>query len=152
MDSFVAVTGDDENNIIATLLAKNHGVPRPITLVNKVAYLPILPTIGLNAIISKQMLTVNAVQQFIQHRQVAAIASVPGIEGQMIEYIASAGSRVTQKPLKDLRFPRMAVVGAILRNGELVIPGGETRIQPADRTVVFALPDALSDLDKLFGR
>ena len=152
MDSFVAVTGDDENNIIATLLAKNYGVPRPITLVNKVAYLPILPTIGLNAIISKQMLTVNAVQQFIQHRQVAAIANVPGIEGQMIEYIASAGSRVTQKPLKDLHFPRMAVVGAILRNGELVIPGGDTRILPDDRTVVFALPDSLGDLDKLFGR
>ncbi len=90
MDSFVAVTGDDENNIIATLLAKQNEVKRPIVLVNKVAYLPIMPTIGLNAVISKQMLTVNIVQQFIQHRQVAAIASVPGVEGQMIEYIAGA--------------------------------------------------------------
>lgn len=152
MDSFVAVTGDDENNIIATLLARTHGVPRPIALVNKVAYLPILPTIGLNAIISKQMLTVNAVQQFIQHRQVAAIASVPGIEGQMIEYIATSGSRVTQKPLKDLKFPRSAVIGAILHDGRLTIPNGETRIQPGDRSVVFALPDALAELDRLFGR
>ena len=151
MDSFVAVTGDDENNIITTLLAKTQGVARPIALVNKVAYLPILPTIGLNAIISKQMLTVNAVQQFIQHRQVAAIASVPGVEGQMIEYIASPGARVTQKPLKDMRFPRQAVIGAVLRDGKLVIPNGETRILPGDRTVVFALPDALTELDKLFG-
>ena len=151
MDSFVAVTGDDENNIITTLLAKTQGVARPIALVNKVAYLPILPTIGLNAIISKQMLTVNAVQQFIQHRQVAAIANVPGIEGQMIEYIASPGARVTQKPLKDVHFPRQAVIGAVLRDGKLVIPNGATRIQPNDRTVVFALPDALTELDKLFG-
>ncbi|MCB0024757.1 MAG: NAD-binding protein, partial [Caldilinea sp.] len=120
MDSFVAVTGDDENNIIATLLARQYEVLRPIALVNRVAYLPILPTIGLNAVISKQMLTVNAVQQFIQHRQVAAIAGVPGVEGQMIEYIARQGSRITQRPLRDVKFPRSAVVGAVLRNGELL--------------------------------
>ena len=151
MDSFVAVTGDDENNIIATLLAKQYDVLRPIALVNRVAYLPILPTIGLNAVISKQMLTVNAVQQFIQHRQVAAIAGVPGVEGQMIEYIARQGSRITQRPLRDVKFPRAAVVGAVLRNGELIIPGGTTLIQPGDRTVVFALPEAMNELDRLFG-
>lgn len=151
MDSFVAVTGDDENNIIATLLARQHEVPRPIALVNRVAYLPILPTIGLNAIISKQMLTVNAVQQFIQHRQVAAIASLPGIEGQMIEYIAREGARITQRPLREVKFPRAAVVGAILRNGKLLIPGGETVIRSGDRTVVFALPAAMNELDRLFG-
>ncbi len=151
MDSFVAVTGDDENNIIATLIARQHEVSRPIVLVNRVAYLPILPTIGLNAVISKQMLTVNAVQQFIQHRQVAAIANVPGIEGQMIEYIASEGSRITQRLLRDVHFPRTAIVGAILRNGKLVIPSGDTRIQPEDRTVVFTLPEAMGELDKLFG-
>lgn len=151
MDAFVAVTGDDENNIIATLLALQHEVTRPIALVNRVAYLPILPTIGLNAVISKQMLTVNAVQQFIQHRQVAAIANLPGIEGQMIEYIAREGSRVTQKRLRDLKFPRMSVIGVIVRNGAVLIPDGETQIRPGDRTVVFVLPEAISELDRLFG-
>jgi len=151
MDSFVATTGDDENNIIATLLARQHNVPRPIVLVNKVAYLPIVPTIGLNAVISPQMLTVNAVLRFIQHRQVAAIASLPGIEGQLIEYIAGRGSRVTQKALKDLRFPRGAVIGAVLREGQLVIPRGDTRVNAGDRAVVFTLPGAIDDLDRLFG-
>jgi trk system potassium uptake protein TrkA len=151
MDAFVAVTGDDENNIIATLLAHQHEVPRPVALVNRVAYLPILPKIGLNAVISKQMLTVNAIQQFIQHRQVAAIASLPGIEGQMIEFIAHARSRIVQRPLREVKFPHGAVVGAVLRSGVLIIPDGDTRIQPGDRTVVFALPAAISELDRLFG-
>jgi trk system potassium uptake protein TrkA len=151
MDAFVAVTGDDENNIIATLLALQHQVTRPIALVNRVAYLPILPTIGLNAVISKQMLTVNAVQQFIQHRQVAAIANLPGIEGQMIEYIAREKSRITQRPLRDLKFPRMAVLGAIIRNGTVLIPDGETQIRAGDRTVAFVLPEAMNELDRLFG-
>ncbi len=151
MDAFVAVTGDDENNIIATLLARQQAVPRPVALVNRMAYLPILPSIGLNAVISKQMLTVNAVQQFIQHRQVAAIASLPGVEGQMIEYIARSGSKITQRRLSEVKFPRAAVVGAVLRNGALLIPDGDTRIQPGDRTVVFALPTAMAELDRLFG-
>ncbi|MFO7632196.1 MAG: Trk system potassium transporter TrkA [Caldilinea sp.] len=151
MDAFVAVTGDDENNIIATLLARRQEVMRTIALVNRVAYLPILPSIGLDTVISKQMLTVNAVQQFIQHRQVAAIANLPGIEGQMIEYIARKGSRVTQRRLSDLKFPRAAVIGAILRNESVFIPDGDTQIRPDDRTVVFVMPEAMFDLDRLFG-
>jgi trk system potassium uptake protein TrkA len=151
MDSFVAVSGDDEDNIIATLLAKQYNVKRPVVLVNKVDYMRILPSIGLNTAISKQMLTVNAVLQFIQHRQLAAIASIPGIEGQLIEYIAGRGSRITQKQIKDVRFPHSAVIGAILRNGKLIIPDGFTRVEAGDRTVVFTLPDAINDLDRLFG-
>jgi len=151
MDSFVAVTGDDENNIIATLLAKQASIKRPIVLVNKVDYLSVLPTIGVNSVISKQMLTVNAIMQFIQHRQVAAIASVPGIEGQLIEYIAGRGSRITQKALQDVRFPRSAVIGAVLRDGKLLVPDGALRVEAGDRAVVFTLPEAVRDLDRLFG-
>jgi len=151
MDSFVAVTGDDENNIIATLLARQNNVKRPIVLVNKVDYLGILPSIGVNLVISKQMLTVNAIMQFIQHRQVAAIASLPGIEGQLIEYIARRGSRITQKPLHQVRFPDNAVIGAVLRSGVLLVPDGSMRVEAGDRAVVFTLPDALRDLDRLFG-
>jgi trk system potassium uptake protein TrkA len=146
----VAVTGDDENNIIAALLARQGSVKRPIVLVNKVDYLRVLPTIGVNLVISKQMLTVNAVLQFIQHRQVAAIASLPGIEGQLIEYIAGRGSRITRKPLRDMRFPADAVIGAVLRGGKLLIPDGSTRVESGDRAVVFALPSALRELDRLF--
>ncbi len=105
MDSFVAVTGDDENNIISTLLAKQHNVKRPIVLVNKVQYLHILPSIGINAAISKQMLTVNAVLQFIQHRQLAAIASIPGIEGQLIEYIACRRLAHHEEAAQGCAFP-----------------------------------------------
>ena len=105
MDSFLALTGDDENNIIATLLARQHRVPRPVVLVNKLPYLPILPSIGITSVISKQLLTVNAVMQYIQHRQVAAIAGVPGIEGQLIEYIAAAGSRITREAAQGCALP-----------------------------------------------
>lgn len=152
MDAFIAVTGDDERNIIATLLARHASVPRNITLVNRVGYLPIMPKIGLDTVVSKQLLTVNAVQHYIQHQEVAAVASLPGIEAQLIEYIAKDGCRMTRKRLRDIRFPRNAIVGAILHDDHMIVPDGDTQIEHGDRTVVFALPQAIGELDHLFGR
>jgi trk system potassium uptake protein TrkA len=152
MDAFVAVTGDDENNIITALLARHANVQRTIALVNRVSYLPIMPKIGLDAVVSKQLLTVNAVQHFIQHQQVAALVHLPGIEAQLIEYIAGDGAKITRKALGDLHFPENAIVGALFRDNRLVVPTGQTQLRRGDRAVVFALPQAVDELDHLFGQ
>ncbi len=150
MDAFVAVTGDDENNIITTLLARKLNIPRVIALVNKVEYLSVTPTIGVDAVVSKQLLTVNAVQRFVRQQQVASIVSLPGVDAQIIEYIAHERSRITCQVLKDIRFPRHALVGAVLREEKLIIPHGDTQIQPKDKVVVFTLPQDVHKLDRLF--
>lgn len=150
MDAFIAVTGDDETNIISTLLARHLKVPRTIALVNKLDYLPITPGIGMDAVVSKQMLSVNAVQRYIQEQQVAQIATVPGIDAQIIEYIVESGDKITRKPLSKIQFPRGAIVGAVMRGDVLEIPKGHTQIQPGDRVVVFTLPSALDKVEKLF--
>jgi trk system potassium uptake protein TrkA len=150
MDAFIAVTGDDETNIIATLLVRHMRIPRTIALVNKMDYLPITGTIGMDAVVSKQLLTVNAVQRYIQHQQVASIASIPGIDAQLIEFIAKAEYRITRKPLKDIHFPKDAIVGAVMHGDDLIIPRGDTRIQADDKVVVFTLPSALGDVERQF--
>ena len=150
MDAFVAVTGQDENNIITTLLAQHSNVSRSIALVNNAAYLSIVGKIGMDAVVSKQSITVSAVQRYIRQQQVASIAGLPGIDAQVIEYIAGEGCKITHKELKDVRFPRNAIVGAILRQDELIIPHGDTQIRPGDKVLVFALPQALTELEKLF--
>lgn len=152
MDAFVAVTGDDENNIITALLARHANVQRTIALVNRISYLPIMPKIGLDAVVSKQLLTVNAVQHFIQHQQVAAVVHLPGIEAQLIEYIAGDSAKITRKALGDLHFPDHAIVGALFRDNRLVVPTGQTQVRRGDRAVVFALPQAVDELDQLFGQ
>lgn len=150
MDAFVAVTGDDETNIICTLLARHLKVPRTISLVNKIEYLPITPGLGMDAVVSKQLLTVNAVHRYIQEQVVAAMASVPGMDAQIIEYIVSEGQKITKKPLRDLDFPQGAIVGALVRGDEFVVPMGDTRVQSGDRVVMFTLPSALPAVEKLF--
>ena len=99
MDAFIAVTGNDEVNIISTLVAKHLEVPRAIALVNNVDYMPITPAIGLDSVLSKQLLTVNAVQRYVRHQRIASIASLPGLDVEAVEYIAHDGSKITQKPL-----------------------------------------------------
>jgi len=150
MDAFVAVTGDDETNIISTLLARHLKVPRTIALVNKLEYLPITPTMGMDAVVSKQLLTVNAVHHYIQEQEVAAIASVPGMDAHIVEYIVEAGDKITKKDLRSTSFPRGAILGAVMRQDEFIVPKGETHLQAGDRVVVFALRTALAAVEKLF--
>jgi len=150
MDAFVAVTGDDETNIISTLLARHLKVPRTIALVNKIEYLPITPTIGMDAVVSKQLLTVNAVHRLIISQEVAQIASIPGVDAQIIEYIVEEGDRITRKQLKETKFPQGAIVGAILRGEEFVVPRGTEKLTKGDRVVIFSLAAALHEVDKLF--
>ncbi len=151
MDAFVAVTGNDETNIISTLIAKHFQVPRTIALVNTVDYMPITPAIGLDSVLSKQLLTVNAVQRYVRHQRVASVASLPGLNVEAIEYIARPGSKATKKPLHALRLPKDTIVGAVVHQDRVIIPNGETRIEPSDKAVVFTRHYAHEEVGKIFG-
>jgi trk system potassium uptake protein TrkA len=149
MDAFVAVTGDDETNIISTLVARHLKVPRTIALVNTLEYLPITTTIGMDAVVSKQLLTVNAVHRYIQHQEIAAYATVPGVNVHIIEYIAKKG-KITRKPIMDLGFPSDAIIGAVMHDDQMIIPKGATVIQPDDRVVIFTTSRSLHEVEKFF--
>jgi len=93
---------------------------------------------------------VNAVERFIRHQMVASLASLPEVDAEIIEYMASEESKITKSPLKRIRFPQSAIVGAVLRDDQFIIPTGETQIQPGDKVVVFALPVAQEEVSRLF--
>lgn len=150
MDAFIAATGDDETNIISTLVARHLQVPRTIALVNKTEYLPITPTIGLDAVVSKNLITVNAILRFIQRSTLENVAGIPGVQAQIMEFVAKNHSPITKKKLRNIAFPRFALVGAVRRGDDVFIPDGETQIRPDDRVVVFALSRAADDIERLF--
>jgi len=150
MDAFISVTGDDETNIVSCLMAKHLRVPKIISLINKSDYTPIIPTIGIDAYISKQILTVNGILKFIRRGTIVSVASIPGIAAEAIEMIATEGSKITKKPLKDLRFPKDAIMGGVMRGDDVFIPVGSTLIEPEDKVVLFALPSAIHEVEKLF--
>ena len=151
MDAFIAATGDDETNLISCLMAKHLKVPRIISLVNKTDYLPVLPTIGIDAYISKQMIAVNSIMKYIRRGQIVSVASIPGIAAEAIEMLPKPGSKITRKPLAQVNFPKNAILAAVLRGEQVFIPVGSTQIQAGDKVVLFVLPSAIRDVEKLFG-
>lgn len=150
MDAFISVTGDDETNIISCLMAKHLRVPRIISLINKMDYTPIIPTIGIGAYVSKQMVTVDNILKFIRRGSIVSLASIPGVAAEAIEFITKEGARITRKKVRDLHFPKGALLGAVVRDEEFFIPIGESRIKNGDKVVVFALPTAIKEVEKMF--
>ena len=150
MDAFIAVTGDDETNIVSCLMAKHLQVPKIIALINKADYTPIIPTIGIDAYISKQLLTVNSILKFIRRGSVVSVASIPGISAEAIELIANLGSKITKKPLNEQKLPKDAILGAVMRGDDVFVPIGVTKIKAGDKVVLFAMPTAISEVEKLF--
>lgn len=151
MDAFVAVTDDEETNIITSLLAKHLGVRRTITMVTQANYIPFMTSIGLDVAVDKRMITANAIARFIHRGEVVSVATLKGIDAEAIELIAQEDSKIVKKPLKDIKFPEGAIIGAVTRNGQVFVPVGSSLIQPHDKVVVFALPKAVSNVERMFG-
>jgi len=150
MDAFISVTGDDETNIISCLVAKHLQVPRIISLINKTDYTAIIPTIGIDAYISKQIVTVDQILKFIRRGSIVSVASIPGLAAEILEYIAQDNSKIIRKPLNEIHFPKGALLGAVVRGDEFFIPVGNSQIRAGDEVVVFAMPTAIKEVEKLF--
>lgn len=150
VDAFVALTEDAETNLISCLMAKHLGVTKAIALVDKVDYIPLTQTIGLDSLINKKLIAANSISRFIRKGEMIAYATLEGIDAEVIEFIAQSGSDVTKYPIKDLDFPKGAIIGGIVRNGDSFIALGTTQVKPNDRVVVFCLPDAAKKVEKFF--
>ena len=150
MDAFIAATGSDESNIIACSIARHLQVPRIIAMIDKASYCTILSTIGVDAFVSRQRITVNAILKFIRKGNIVSVSSIPGISAEAIELIPKNGSKITQKPLSNLKFPANAMVGAVMRGTDIFIPVGSSQIVAGDKVILFSLPSAIKDVEKLF--
>ena len=151
MDEFIAVTGDDETNIISSLFAHQSGVPRTITLLKKMDYLRMTSSIGLDAVITKQIVTVNVIRQFIRRKRFKHFFEIEGLDASIVELIAKNNSKIVNKSLKDIKIPENVIFAAILKSdNQFEIPTGNTQIKPGDKVVVFYLPGVLKEVEKLF--
>ncbi len=150
MDAFIAVTDDEESNIISCLMAKHLEVKKTVALVSKPDFIPMAQTIGLDAIINKKTSASNEIHRYVRRGKVVSVAELKGIKAEVIELEASEGSKVTEKPIKKLKLPEGCLIGGILSNKEVEIATGETQIKPKDRVIVFCLPNAIDKVTRLF--
>lgn len=150
VDAFIAVTDDAETNIISCLLAKHLGVKKVIALVDKVDYIPLTQTIGLDSLINKKLIAANNISRFIHKSDVIVMATLEGIDADVLEFKVQPNSNITKHKISEIDFPKGSIVGGFIRGDEVSIATGDSQINVGDKVVVFCLPDIALKVEKLF--
>lgn len=150
VDAFIAVTEDAETNIISCLLAKHLGVKKTIALVDKVEYVPLTQTIGLDSLINKKLIAANNIVRFIKKGKIISYSSLEGIDAVVMEFVAQTNSKIVSENIAELDFPKDAIIGGFIRKDQSFIALGSSKINPGDKVVVFSLPEAVSKIEKFF--
>jgi len=137
VDGFVALTEDDENNMISCLVAKNLGAVKAIAQIKRLEYLTLATRIGVDAVVSPHLATVNAILAATHSERLLALATLRGMSVQIMEVSVREGLPYVGKPLKDLSLPPGCIIGSVVRSGATLIPHGDDHLEPGDKVVVF---------------
>ena len=150
MDSFIAVTGDSETNIMSSLIAKSKGISKTIALVDNLDYYKLTQISGIDTLINKKLLAADAISKHVHNAEVVAISQLANMDAELLEYVVNHESIVCNKTIKDLDFPRCAIIAGVIRDGKGYIVLGDFKILSGDRIVVCCLNDSIQKVEKLF--
>lgn len=149
-DAFVAVTGNSETNILSCVMAKKMGVAKTIAEVENLDYIKLAEGMGVDAVINKKLITASRIFRFTLSNKVQSIKCLNGSNAEIMEFIVNPNSAITKDKIRNLGFPKDAIIGGVIRGNHSYIAQGDTEIKPYDRVVVFALPTALKKVNRFF--
>jgi trk system potassium uptake protein TrkA len=149
-DVFIAVTGDDQSNILCSLLAKHHGAKRAIALVDQPVYVTLAPSLGVDVCISARLATASAILTYVRQAKVVSMAVVEQSDSEVIEFSLPPSSSILHQPLKSLQMPPGSIVGAIVRGEEAIVPSGDDHFEAGDHVIVFSLPESAKAVARFF--
>ena len=150
MDALISVTSNSETNILSSLMAKEEGVFKTIALVDNVDYTHISQNIGVDTIINKKLIAANTIFRFVRRGKIEAVASLHGVDAEVIEFEVPKKKRLVTKCIGDLHIPAGACVAGIVRNGEGYVPGPMNKFRPGDKVIMLILPHAIGKIEKIF--
>jgi len=150
MDAFISVTGNSETNIMSCLVAKNKGVKKTIALVENMDYFQLSHSIGIDTLINKKLLAANHIFRHVRQGEVVAMTRLNNMNAELLEFIVSSTSEVCDQKIRDINFPRSAIIGGVIRDGIGMIALGDFEIRSGDRIVVCCLPQSIKKVEKLF--
>lgn len=149
MDVVVTLTDDEETNILTSLLAKRLGARKTITKISRFSYFPLMSAIGLEQVVSPRLSAINTILQHIRRGKVLSAISIKDEQAEVMEAVAMETSDIVRKSLKNINFPKGALITAIIRGKEVIIPSGESFIEPGDRIIIFAMRQAIPKIEKI---
>ena len=150
MDAFIAVTGNSETNIMSCLVAKSKHVKKTIAMVENMDYFQLSQSIGIDTLINKKLLAANNIFRYIRRGEVLALTRLNNLNAEILEFEVKSSSIVNGEIIKELDFPRDAIIGGVIRDGEGIIALGDFKITEGDKVVVCCMPNAIPKIEKLF--
>lgn len=147
-DVAIAVTNNDERNLLCSLLVKQLGVKRVISRVSKVLNIPLFEKVGIDIAVSPKTSALNEVRNDIDETNVDILATVEQGEAEVLEIPIC--DEFNGKLIKDLRFPAPAIVGIIQRRANVIIPKGDTQIKSCDILIIFTKADSVDAIKDYF--
>jgi trk system potassium uptake protein TrkA len=149
-ETVVAVTNDDEVNILSSLLAKRYGCQRAITLINKSTYTPLFTTLGIDAVVNPRAITASTVLQHVRRGRIKSVHSLRDGFAEIIEAEVLETSSLVNTPIKEVRLPPHVIVGALVRGDKVIIARPNTVVRQNDRVILLAAAQAVKKIEKLF--
>ena len=149
-ETLVAISNDDEVNILTSLLAKRFGCKRAVTLINSTSYRSLIGTLGIDAVVNPRAITVSTILQHVRRGRIRSVHTLPEGFGEVIEAEALETSRLVGVPIREAELPEGVIVGAVVRGDEVIVPRGDTVIRANDLVVILAASESVKKIEKLF--
>jgi len=148
--AFVALTGNAETNILACLTAKRMGVRKTVAMVENLDYVKMAESLDIGTIINKKAIAASYIYQMMLDANVQNVTFIMTANADVAEFIPKEGSKVTQKPVKDLGLPAGMTIGGLVRGSEGMLVDGNTRIKAGDEVMVFCHNINMKKVEKFF--
>lgn len=151
-DIFIAASNNDHANLISAVLAKNMGAKSTIIISQQQDLTPVINALNIDATINPYYLTVERILRLARGKGISAVTKLLEGDTEALEFIPEEGSPVTKDILRNIKFPRESIVGAVYNDKEVVLAKGDTRIEAGRRVIVFCQRTAVKKLQSLFTR
>ncbi len=149
-DYFVAATQSDEVNLLSCLLARDTGPAATVALYNQPEFLNLMHATRIDIPVSPRLMIAGNIIRMVHRREIFSMDMVEGGQAEVVGFRVPPRARVLKKPLSKLKFPREAIVGAVIRGDQNFVPGGDFQFQEGDQALVFSLTAALPGLERMF--
>ncbi|WP_192459473.1 Trk system potassium transporter TrkA [Musicola keenii] len=154
IDVFIAITNDDEANIMSAMLAKRMGAKKVMVLIQRRAYVDLVQGGAIDVAISPQQATISALLSHVRKADIVNVSSLRRGVAEAIEAIAHGDegtSKVVGRMIEDIKLPPGTIIGAIVRGEDVIIANRNTQIEQGDHVVMFLTDKKyVSDVERLF--
>jgi trk system potassium uptake protein TrkA len=151
LTAFVALTGDDEANIMNCLMAQKKGASFTVTQITRTDFVPVVEQLYLvNRVVSPYLSTTNAILHYLRSQKVQAASLLHNLPGELLDVVITPNSKITKKCIHEIKMPNTAIIASVLRDGEVLTATGDLMLKADDRVLIFCHPDAVKKIQSVF--